>query len=95
MASYGGYVAFCAKRGNKSIKKERVDHYCSTLHIGQPYNVHLLRDDVKSHLANDEVCNGETFSVMITKGKVDHFCNNYESNKNFYTMYSDEKKLRF
>ena len=82
MASYGGYVAICAKRGNTNIKKERVNHYCSTLHKGQPYNVRLLRDDVKSHLERDEVCNGETFSVMITKERVDHFCNNFYSIEN-------------
>ena len=72
MALFGDDIALCAQRGNKNIKVERVKHYCSTLHVGQPYNVHLLKDDVELHLERDDVCNGESFSVLITKGSWDY-----------------------
>ena len=72
MAQNEDDIALCAERGNESIKVERVKHYCSTLHVGQPYNEHLLMDDVKLHLERDDVCNGESFSVLITKGTWDY-----------------------
>ena len=72
MAQFEDDIALCAERGNENIKEERVKHYCSTLHVGQPYNEHLLMDDVKLHLERDDVCNGESFSVLITKGTWDY-----------------------
>ena len=73
MAWLETHVALCAEKGNTNIKVDQARQYCSTLQAGQQYDQWPLINDLKKNFEQDpHVCNGDSFSLMLTKGDWDY-----------------------
>ena len=65
-ATFGGYVAICAARGNHSIRTNSVE-VCNQK---RDHSIEQMRNEMEEHLTKTNVCNGEEYILMTVKGRV-------------------------